>query len=183
MSPEFTNGPQEENIKQQLKSLQTELSGVLSAELDQYRDLLGLLEAQRKHFTSGNIKAFEENSRQQGTVVLKIKTFEEARKSIVRSISELLKISPEDFTLTQLAALVDEPYSSQCILYQREILAIIADLESIRESNAYLVQHALHYVSGVLKTFASNCVAEHTYSKNARIERDTEKGKFVSGWT
>ena len=162
-----------------------ELVRILDAELDQYRELLYLLRAQREHFTVCNITSFEEISKRQETVVLKIKTLEEARKSIVRSIAQYFDIPHEGITLAKLAGLVDKPYSERCIAYQEETLSLIRDLESLRESNAYLIQHTLHYVSGVLKIFASSnwsSVADSAYSNNGQLEHKTEKGKHIRGW-
>ena len=101
---------------------------------------------------------------------------------LVRSLALHFDIPSEDFTLAKLARLVDEPYSELCMEYQREILSLINNLESIRDSNAYLVQHALHYVSGVLKIFASVYTTDLAYSSDGRVEHEAKKGKYVSGW-
>ena len=159
-----------------------DLVKILDTELDQYHDLLGMLHAQRKHFATGDIESFEEINKRQGTVVLKIKTLEEARKSIVSQLAQYFNVPQDGFTLTKLAALVDEPYSKQCKTFREEILSLIKKLENIRESNAYLIQHALHYVSGVLRIFASSRAQSYEYSNSGQLEPMHETGKYVSGW-
>ena len=171
-----------ENREERLTSLLKELLEILNMEIGQYQDLLSLLYDQREQFASFDVKAFEDNSKQQGTLVLKIKTLEEARKSIIRSLAQHFYIPAKGFTLTKLAELVDEPYNELCMEYQREVLLLIKNLESIRESNAYLVQHALHHVSGVLKIFASAHATDLSYSGAGKIKQEKSKGRYVSGW-
>jgi flagellar biosynthesis/type III secretory pathway chaperone len=159
-----------------------ELAGILDVELEQYRNLLSLLHVQREYFAAGDIASFEEISKKQGTTILKIKTLEEARKSIVSRIVEYFDVPQDEFTLAKLADLVDSPHSELCAAYQQEILSLVRELESIRESNAYLIQHALHYVSGVLKIFAAADKTDPAYSNNGKLEHKTKKGKYLSGW-
>ena len=73
-------------------NLLEELVRILDVELDQYHSLLDMLYAQREHFAAGNIGPFEEISKRQETVVLKIKTLEEARKSIVNQLAQYFGI-------------------------------------------------------------------------------------------
>lgn len=159
-----------------------ELVEILDAELYQYRELLRLLQAQRESFAANDIGSFEEISKQQGTAVLKVKTLEEARKSIVSRLAQYLGVSGEALTLAKLATLVDERYSKQCAARQKEILFLIKELESLKENNAYLMQQALHYVSGVLRIFASAHNTDYSYSNNGQPEYQSRKGKYVSGW-
>ncbi len=164
------------------ESLLEELVEILDAELHQYRELLRLLQAQRESFAASDISSFEEISKQQGTVVLKVKTLEEARKSIVSRLSQYFDVPPEGLTLGKLATLVDTQYGERYVKYQEEIMFLIKELENLRENNAYLIQQALHYVSGVLRIFASTNAADFAYSNNGRLEHKAKKGKRVSGW-
>ena len=159
-----------------------ELAGILDVELEQYRHLLGLIHAQREYFAGGDIASFEEISKQQGTTILKIKTLEEARKSIVTRLIRHFGVDQEEFTLAKLAEMVDSPHSELCAAYQQEILSLVKELESLRESNAYLIQHSLHYVSGVLKIFAAADKADPAYSNNGKLDHKMKKGKYISGW-
>ena len=159
-----------------------ELVEILDAELYQYGELIRLFQAQREAFTSSDVSSFEEISKQQGTVVLKIKTLEEARKSIASRLAQYFDVPAEGLTLGKLATLVDDQYSERCVEYQEEILSLIRELESLRENNAYLIQQALHYVSGVLRIFASSNAAEPAYSSGGQQELKMRKGKRISGW-
>ena len=169
-----------------------ELVGILDVELDQYRDLLRLLHSQREFFAVGDIGSFEEISKRQETAVLKIKTLEEARKSVVARLAQYLNIPPSDtseFTLSKLAALVEtsadaliRAYGERCAAYREEILSLIRELENLRENNSYLIQHALHHVTGVLKIFASAHITDCGYSRVGQIKQKAKTGKRVSGW-
>jgi len=160
----------------------SELVKILDAELYQYSELLNLLQAQRESFAASDITSFEETSKQQGTVVLKVKTLEEARKSIISRLAQYYDVPSERLTLGKLATLVDEQYGERCTEYQKDILSLIKDLENLRESNAYLIQQALHYVSGVLRIFASTNSTDFAYSDDGQQEHKSKKGKYVSGW-
>jgi hypothetical protein len=97
-------------------------------------------------------------------------------------LSQWLGIPPEELTLSGLADLMDDPYKGQLIILREDIKSTIKNLENIKESNAYLVQHALHYVSGVLRIFASSQSQNLRYSNDGQLEQDQGKGKYVSGW-
>ena len=165
-----------------LDDLMGNLLEILYNELSQYRILIDMLVEQRKCFSEGSIQFFEEIIKKQGTTILKIKTLEEARKSVVSQLSQFLGISQEGLTLSKLADLVSDPYSKRLSTFCDEINSIISDLENIKESNSYLIQHALHYVSGVLKIFASSHSQNVKYSNNGQLEQGQGKGKFVSSW-
>lgn len=173
---------EDKQVDKRVETLLEDLVKILNAELDQYRDLLRMLSKQRKYLAIRDIASFEETNKQLGTVILKVKTLEEARKSIVLRLAKYFNVHQEAFTLAKLAALVDKPYNEQYAGLRGEILSIIKDLESLKESNAYLIQHALHYVSGVLKIFASSILGDYKYSDSGQLESRQESGKRISGW-
>ena len=159
-----------------------DLIEILENELKHYRILVSMLLEQRKCFAEGNMVSFEDINKRQGTMILKIKTLEEARKSVISQLSQWLGVPPEELTLSGLADLMDDPYKGQLIILREDIKSTIKNLENIKESNAYLVQHALHYVSGVLRIFASSQSQNLRYSNDGQLEQDQGKGKYVSGW-
>lgn len=165
-----------------IERLLDDLIGILDNELEQYRILTYNLMDQRKSFANGDIASFEEINKKQGTLVLKIKTLEEARKSVISQLANLLNIEKEEVTLSKLIELINEPYSERLSSFGDEIINIIKDLENVRESNSYLIQHALHYVSGVLRIFLSSNSDNTKYLNNGQIEQSQKKGKFVSSW-
>jgi len=165
-----------------IENLLSDLIVILNKELDQYRILINTLFEQRKQIANGNISSLEEINKQQAILVLKIKTIEEARKSIISQLSNHLNIPIEDLTLIKLANLINTPFDEQLSFLSDEIITIIKCLENIRESNAYLIKQSLHYVNGVLKIFASSYSSNIKYSCNGNIEQDQYKGKLISGW-
>jgi len=182
-SPDLTeDNPQK---SENLKNLLDELMGVLEVEIDQYHECLNLLHEQQEKIIAGNAGVVEEIGKRQNTMILKIKTLEEARKSIVSKLAQYFGGSVGEFTLKKLAELVENPYSEWCMAYQSQILVLIEALEKLKGSNAYLIQHTLHYINGVLKIFASihtaDAFMEAAYSKRGLLEIKTERGKRVSG--
>ncbi|MGB9595951.1 MAG: flagellar protein FlgN [Candidatus Poribacteria bacterium] len=171
-----------DHTKSQIGNLMESLVEVLYNELSQYRILIDLLFEQRQCFSEGNIQNFEEIIKKQGTTILKIKTLEEARKSIVSQLSNLLDLPQEAISLSKLADLVNYPYNKRLSGICNEIQSIISELDNIKESNAYIIKHSLHYVSGVLKIFASSHSQNTKYSNNGQLEQNGGKGKFISGW-
>jgi flagellar biosynthesis/type III secretory pathway chaperone len=165
-----------------LGNLMQELAGILEVEIDQYCDLLRLLRDQREKIIAADIGSVEEIIKRQETAILKIKTLEEARKCLVSKLAQYFDSPSEEFTLVELADLVDRPYNEWFTVYQKEIVSLIRELENLRKSNAYLIQQGLHYVNGVLKIFASVQSTDLVYSRNGKLEREKKKGKYVSGW-
>ena len=165
-----------------LSNLMQELAGILEVEIDQYCDLLHLLRNQREKIIAADVRSVEEIIKRQETVVLKIKTLEEARRCLVSRLAQYSDSSSEEFTLVELADMVGRPYNEWFTAYQKEIVSLIGELENLRESNAYLIQQGLHYVNGVLKIFASVQSTDLAYSRNGKLEQEKKRGKYVSGW-
>ncbi len=185
MPPHFPSSDSvEENQRESEASgnLMQELAGILEVEIDQYSDLLRLLRDQREKIIAADIRSVEEIIKRQETAVLKIKTLEEARKCLVSKLAQYFDSPSGEFTLVELANLVDRPYNEWFRTYQKEIVSLIRELENLRESNAYLIQQGLHYVNGVLRIFASVQSTDLAYSRNGKLEQEKKKGKYVSGW-
>ena len=164
-----------------LENLLNELSGVLEVEIDQYQECMNLLNEQQEKIIAGDSDAIEEIGKKEDTIILKIKTLEEARKSIVLQLAQYLKISVRELNLARLAILTENPYSERYTAYRRQILYIIRNLESLRGSNTYLIHNALHYINGILKIFASVHTIGASYSKKGLLKFSSESGKNISG--
>ncbi len=162
----------------ELNNLLRDLVGILETEIDLYNELIETLRKQRDYF--GSVSSFEETTKRQGTTILKIKTLEEARKSIVSHIARHFNISEESATLANISQLIEQPYKGQLHTYRQNILSIIKDLENLRDSNSYLIQHSLKYVSGILRIFAFS--QDNKYSNSGQIKSRNETGKHISGW-
>jgi len=165
-----------------LKNLLNELSGVLEVEIDQYQECLDLLHKQQEKIVAGDSSGVEKIGKKQDTLILKIKTLEEGRKSIVLQLAQYFDTSAREFNLTKLTRLVRNPYSERFIAYQKQILYLIKKLECLRESNTYLLQNALHYINGILKIFASFDTIETAYSKEGLLEFNLERVRRISEW-
>jgi len=165
-----------------LKNLLNELSGVLEVEIDQYQECLDLLHKQQEKIVAGDSSGVEKIGKKQDTLILKIKTLEEGRKSIVLQLAQYFDTSAREFNLTKLIRLVGNPYSERFIAYQKQILYLIKKLECLRESNTYLLQNALHYINGILKIFASFDTIETAYSKEGLLEFNLERVRRISEW-
>ena len=180
--PSSDSVEEDQRESEALGNLMQELAGILEVEIDQYCDLLRLLRDQREKIIAADIRSVEEIIKRQETAILKIKTLEEARRCLVSRLAQYFDSSSEEFTLVELADMVDRPYSEWFTAYQKEIVSLIRELENVRESNAYLIQQGLHYVNGVLKIFASVRSTDLAYSRSGELEREKKKGKYVSGW-
>lgn len=157
------------------------LTNILETEVQLYQDLLKMLHEQRKCFSVGDIAGFEEINKQLGTIVLKIKTLEEARKATVQQIAKRLNISQDEPTISKLAELVGSPHDVKLLQLRRKINLMVKELNNIKEGNAYLIQHALRYVSGVLKIFAFDS-EDHRYQRNGKLDSKIPKGRMISSW-
>ncbi len=161
-----------------LNNLLKDLIGILGTEIALYNELIETLQDQRNYFRS--ISDLEEITKKQGTTILKIKTLEEARKSVVSHIAKYFNIPEESATLTNISKLIEQPYKGQLYTYQQSILSIIKDLENLKDGNSYLIQHALKYVSAILRIFAFS--QDYKYTNSGQIKSRNDPGKHISGW-
>jgi len=135
---------------------------VLHKEIDQYRNLMDLLQVQREYLSVYDIDSSAEMSKRQETVILSIKMLEEGRKAVVSRIAQYLDVPLEQISLTELSTLTDKSCERRCPVcqrkmppHQREIISLIDGLESLRLVNAALIQQELRSTNQVLRIFAS----------------------------
>jgi hypothetical protein len=145
-----------------IRSLLRDLIEVLHKEIDQYHNLMDLLQVQREYLSAYNADSFAEMGKRQETVILSIKMLEEGRKAVVSRIAQYLDVPHEQISITELSVLADKPCEQRCpvcqgnmLSHQREIISLIDGLEGIRLGNAGSVQQELHYTNQVLRIFAS----------------------------
>ena len=145
-----------------IRTLLSDLMEVLHKEIDQYRNLMDLLQVQREYLSVYDIDSSAEMSKRQETVILSIKMLEEGRKAVVSRIAQYLDVPLEQISLTELSTLTDKSCERRCpvcqenmLSHQREIISLIDGLESLRLVNAALIQQELRSTNQVLRIFAS----------------------------
>jgi flagellar biosynthesis/type III secretory pathway chaperone len=145
-----------------IRTLLSDLMEVLHKEIDQYRNLMDLLQVQREYLSVYDIDSSAEMSKRQETVILSIKMLEEGRKAVVSRIAQYLDVPLEQISLTELSTLTDKSCERRCpvcqrkmLPHQREIISLIDGLESLRLVNAILIQQELRSTNQVLRIFAS----------------------------
>ncbi len=144
-----------------VRALLEDLMEVLHKEIDQYRNLMDLLQVQREYLSVYDIDSFAEMGKRQETVILSIKMLEEGRKAVVSRIAQYLDVPFDQISLAELSILTGKSCEPRCpvcqrriLSHQKEIISLTEGLESIKLGNASSVQQELHYTNQVLKIFA-----------------------------
>ncbi len=144
-----------------VRALLEDLMEVLHKEIDQYRDLMNLLQVQREYLSVYDIDSSAEIGKRQETVILSIKMLEEGRKAVVLRIAQCLDVPFEQISLAKLSGLTDKSCERRCpvcqrkiLCHQREIISLIEGLESIKLVDISSIQQELHYTNQVLRIFA-----------------------------
>jgi hypothetical protein len=145
-----------------IRTLLSDLMEVLHKEIDQYRNLMDLLQVQREYLSVYDIDSSAEMGKRQETVILGLKMLEEGRKAVVSRIAQYLDVPLEQISLAELSMLTDKSCEPRCpvcqrnmLSHQREIISLIDELEGLRPGNAGLIQQELHYTNQVLRIFTS----------------------------
>ncbi|MCD6472298.1 flagellar protein FlgN [Candidatus Aerophobetes bacterium] len=131
------------------------LINILEEELKLYQKLHHLCQKEEETVIKGNLKKLEEIIKNQESIFLQIKTWEEARRKIIEILRKSLSL-PNKVTLSRLIKATKRPFSSQLRIFHKKITSLIKDIDKINKSNIFLIEYSIklideyfHFLTGV----------------------------------
>ena len=148
-----------------------ELISSFEAEITEYGKLVELSKKKTPIIVKGDIEALEKLTDEESDLTSKIKNIDNFRLSKTTEIANVLNKKKEDMTLTNLIELMDTrpEEKKQLADIKTRITSVLAELKTVNEQNAVLINQALEMVEFDLTLFRSLRQAPETanYDKRA----------------
>jgi len=156
---------------------------LLEGETDLYRSLLSILQSEKKAVVLSNLKELNESSKEKENLILKIRILEEQRSKLLEKIADNLGHSCQVLTLSRLAEMVEEPYSTR-LRYNYSILStLVHSIQEVNNANKTLILHSLELVRGSLALFGNLIEPNSIYFRTGEVKPRGQSGMLICGST
>jgi flagellar biosynthesis/type III secretory pathway chaperone len=156
-----------------MHALFTDFLTLIHQEVEQYRQLLGLLRSERKLIVSGDLRRLSDIVRKKEAVSQRLRQLAEGRTMFLQKFAELLGEPGEELTLSRVAHLAPQETGVALQSLLDEFRALVGRLVAANDVNRTLLQRSLEFVHGSLDLFRSVAGAGPTYGANGRIGTST----------
>lgn len=154
-----------------MASLMEEFLDILENEKAEYDQLVNLSSQKRQIIIDGNIPQLEEVTGQEQDITSNLKHLENKRLQIINDMAIVLSKEPEELTLTNMIAFLNNQPKEQerLVELQKSLKSTIEQMTNINLQNQALLEQALEMVEFDLTLFKSMRQAPTTanYDKRA----------------
>ena len=157
------------------------LLDLLEGEAGYYRSLLLVLEGERKAIIASNLGELGKTGKGKEELLLKIRILEEQRQIMIENLAESLECAPHDLTISKLAGLVEEPYSTRFHSLCSDLAPLTKTVHDVNGANKALLGHSVELIKSSF-AFLNNLIAANSvYYRSGRMQQNDQSGKVLCG--
>lgn len=157
----------------------TDLSDILTYNVELYDEMAEHLEQERKAFKSHSIGNLNENLKRKETIVLKIRTLEETRQRVLKLLAKVVKIDRGELTLTKLIELASDPLKERLISIHRKLKAAIERTNELNYYNRGLIEKLMRINYDAAAYLQNLIEPEETYARSGISPVAIKSGRVV----
>jgi hypothetical protein len=146
-----------------------------------YQTLLDLFTAERSAILISDVERLTRIVADKERVLQDVRTIEVERRLITEQLATQIHATPEDLSISRLAALADEPLSAELQKAGRDLQDLVATIQAASERNRSLCLHALQFVNGSIRMITNLIDPELVYHPTGRIGGERPVGRMLSG--
>ncbi|MBI5416521.1 flagellar protein FlgN [Candidatus Poribacteria bacterium] len=157
-----------------MTSLWDNFNTILEQEIFLYKKLVEMLKNQKNHITNGAIEGIKEATKEENTLVLKLKIIAETRWRLSKKLFSQYGIDSKSGTLSKLIELAEEPYSSMLQEKINILKEIVVNLEQLNMGNFVFFMYSLQYIQSAIQLltnrnneYAGDGILSNTYNMSA----------------
>lgn len=152
-----------------MPSLIESLVEVLQKQTEVYKELLQQSQQKTEMIVKNDIEAIKISTEKEESIIRKAAKLDLKREEFIKQIGEVLKISPNQITISDLITVLEKAPTDQKALEQtqEEMLEVLQDLQKVNENNKQLIRQSLDYIS-----FSVNLI---------RGSKNVSTGRYTSG--
>jgi len=164
-----------------MEKLLNALSDCIDRQLNLYRKLLDLFNAERSAVLASDLEALNRVLMDKELLLQNIRSVEHRRRQTAHEMVVLLEIDEDSVTIAQLCESIEEPYASTIKQKGDRLKALIDEIQIASGRNRSLCLQALKFVSGSIKLLTALSRPNPVYQATGRIHHDRNIGRMLSG--
>lgn len=158
-----------------------ELLALLKEETGLHESLLKELDREKDAIISADISALNKSLAEKDRILSGIGATGEKRATIQNRISASHGNTDENFTLTKLCQVIEEPYASALRKSRSNFSDSIEKIRKANRTNRVLLKNSLEMVRGSLELLYNLSLSNQVYQKSGKIRTNDRGGKVLSG--
>ena len=162
------------------KMLDQLISGI-RLETKLYQLVLATVDKEKDAAIQSDLKSLNASRIEKEDLQYKIQRADEQRCLIVRKMSEKLEYPYQNFTLTKIAQIVDEPFANQLKQASAELKTVLNTLREANRRNKLLLEHSLELVRGSINLLSGLMGSNKVYYRTGDVRTQPPAGKCICG--
>ena len=158
-----------------------QLIDVLDRESEIYHSMLVAIDKERLAAVQWDLNELKNAAEEKENIIKNLRKYEDQRMQLTRSIAEAYGYSFEQFTITKLAQLVEEPYAGRLIQAKSDLSDVLNVVRDAGQNTRLLFEHSLELLRGPLNLISEMTQTNTVYYSTGNIQRTYQTGKCVDG--
>jgi hypothetical protein len=150
-----------------------DLERVLKQEIALYREYASVLNSDTELMAKLKVEELEKNNKTKNTLVLKMKTFDQARQTMIKQFAALHGISSDSVKLADICEHLQKDDAKRLLALRDELKEIIKSFEGLQRSTASLAQTSLVWVNSTISTLHRMLSPTGTYNLQGKVDGET----------
>ena len=164
-----------------MEKLLNALSDCVDRQLNLYRKLLDLFNAERSAVLASDLEELNRVLMDKELLLQNIRRAEHLRRQTAREMAALLGMEEASLTISQLSERVAEPYASKIKRQGARLQTLVDEIQVVSDRNRSLCLQALRFVSGSIKLLTAVAKPNPVYHASGRIHSEGHTGRMLSG--
>jgi len=164
-----------------MEKLLNTLSDCVDRQLNLYRKLLDLFNAERSAVLASDLETLNGVLMDKELLLQNIRSVEHLRSRTVHELAALLGIDGDSLTISQLSESIEGPYAATIEHKGARLKDLIEEIQIASGRNRSLCLQALKFVSGSIKLLTALSRPNPVYQATGRIHHDRHIGRMLSG--
>ncbi len=144
-----------------------------------YQLLLDNIRNEKDLLIKADLKTLDENNKAKETILLKLRTFENARMKVAKDLAIAIGADADQPRLLEIAAILPVAAGDQLKNQHSVLELLIKRLNEINKENEQLAHAALKNVSGAIGAIRDSLGGKPVYEKKGNLSKTTAAGKIV----
>lgn len=153
---------------------------LLEDETGFYQSLLLVVQKENRAVVDLKLEELNEAVKEKEKLLLKIQILEEKRQRVLERVADSIECPFQSLTLSKLAQLSEEPYSTLLNTCHSNLLSITKSIQEVNNSNKSLVMHSLKLVGSSLSLLDNLISPIPVYCRTGKSQINDKGGHVLS---
>jgi len=151
---------------------------VLQQENRIYEELLKISKSKTNTVVEGKVSELESMVKLEQALVMQFGKLEKKREELIGGLSGILKLKPEEITVSELLKVTDSEQGKKLKECQDNLADTVSELKDINDLNAKLIQNSLDYINFSVNILTSAGASDNKYGNTGAVSEPKKRNLF-----